>query len=137
MKAAFQAAGASACGGIRADGGRDRNGAKMNRLQEKRNHIRHHCEGRLTLLHTQCQSRQIEAKLINFSAAGVSFCTRQPLRPGTTIIVRVSGENYRNLSSDIDCQLPSMGLVTIKWCQESTRHGRPIHEMGAVYVMPY
>ena len=109
----------------------------MNRLQEKRSNARYRCESQLTLLHTQCRSRQIEANLVNFSENGVCFYTRQPLHPGTTIILRVSGDYYRQISSDLNCQLPSMGLVTIKWCQETTRQGHPIHEMGAVYVMPY
>jgi hypothetical protein len=89
------------------------------------------------LFHIQHQSPCIEARLLNFSANGLSFFSHHPLKPGTTIIVRASGEVYPSISSDADCQLRTMGYVTIKWCQEGTRQGRPIHEMGAVYMMPY
>ncbi len=109
----------------------------MIQLQEKRNAIRHICDGQVTLHHTQRQARRIEARLINFSEHGLSFFSQHPLTPGTTIIVRVSGESYQNLSADTACQLRTMGFATIKWCQENRRQGRPIHEMGAVYLVPY
>ena len=109
----------------------------MTQLQEKRNHARHHGEGQITLLHPHSQSWQLEAGLINYSEQGISFFSCQPLMPGTTIIVRASVENYRHMSADVDCQLRSMGFATIKWCQEVTRQGRPIHAMGAVYMMSY
>jgi hypothetical protein len=109
----------------------------MAKLQEKRLHPRHHCEGRITLLHAHYSTRQIKGGLINFSEQGIRFFSHRPLPLGTTIIVRASGENYQNLSTDIDCQVRSMGFCTIKWCQEVTRQGIPLHEMGAVYLMPY
>ena len=109
----------------------------MATLQEKRHHPRHHGEGRITLLHTHHDERQIKGGLINFSEQGLRFFSHRPLLPGTTILVRASGENYQHLSPDIDCRLRSMGFCTVKWCREVHRHGVPYHEMGAVYVMPY
>lgn len=109
----------------------------MNPLREKRNQSRHHCEGPITLLHTQRHSGQIDADLINCSQRGVSFFSSRPLVPGTTIIIRISMETYPRMSPDADCQVRTMGFATIKWCQQGIRHGRPIHEMGAVYMMPY
>lgn len=109
----------------------------MAKLQEKRHHPRHHGEGRITLLLSHQNTSQIKGGLINYSEQGIRFFSYRPLSPGTTILVRASGENYRHLSTDIDCQLRSMGFCTIKWCQEATRQGIPGHEMGAVYVMSY
>jgi hypothetical protein len=109
----------------------------MTQLQEKRSYARHSGEGQINLLHTHCESRQIEANLLNFSEQGISFFSYQPLMPGTTIIVRATVENYRHMSADAQCQLRSMGLATIKWCREGTRQGRSVHEMGASYVISY
>lgn len=109
----------------------------MAQLQEKRNYPRHGCEGQITLSYAHCDSRQIDACLINFSQHEVSLFSYQPFLPGTTIMVRASGENYQHVSADADCLLRSMGVATIKWCQEVTRRGRPTHEMGAVYIMSY
>jgi hypothetical protein len=108
----------------------------MIRSKEKRSAIRHRCDGGITLSHIQRQSPRIEARLLNFSANGLSFFSRHPLKPGTTVIVRASGEGYPIISADAGCQLRTVGFVTIKWCLEGSRHGRPIHEMGAAYMMP-
>jgi hypothetical protein len=104
---------------------------------EKRSFARHQGKGEITLQHASQDARQMEGGLINFSEQGISFFSRRPLSPGTTIMVRASGENYQHLSTDIDCHLRSMGFCTIKWCQEVTRKGVSQHEMGAVYMMPY
>lgn len=109
----------------------------MTAPQEKRNFTRHQGKGEITLLHAGQAASQIEGGLINFSQQGIRFFSRRPLSPGTTIIVRASGENYRHISTDADCHLRSMGFCTIKWCQEVNRNGVEQHEMGAVYMMPY
>lgn len=109
----------------------------MIKLQEKRHSIRHTCECPLTLLFTQRRSRPIEAWLIDFSACGLSFESHHALKPGTTLIVQVSGESYRHMPAETECQLPSMGLAMIKWCRAGCRQGRPIQKMGAAYLMPY
>jgi hypothetical protein len=110
--------------------------AKMMHQQEKRNDARHPCEGLITVMTTHSRSRQFDAGLLNYSVEGISFFSTRPLMPGTTIIVRASLENYQHIPADVDCPLRSMGLATIKWCQEGTRQGRPVHRMGAVYMMP-
>ena len=109
----------------------------MSQAPEKRNFTRHHSKGQITLLQPNANTQQTEGELINYSEQGIRFFSHRPVRPGTTVIVRVSGEHYRNLPADSDCQLRSMGFCTVKWCQEGTHQGQPIHEMGAVYVMPY
>ncbi len=109
----------------------------MIQLQEKRNSIRHNCDGQVTLLSTQWQSRRIEGRLLNFSEHGLSFISHHPLKPGTTIIVRAKGEICPSMAADNGCQMRTMGFVTIKWCKEGHLKGRPIHEMGASYVMLY
>ncbi|MCB2148519.1 MAG: hypothetical protein KQI81_18720 [Deltaproteobacteria bacterium] len=109
----------------------------MTRLHEKRRCVRYDGQGPITLMSAHSQSRQFEAGLLNFSAEGISFFSCRPLKPGTTIIVRASAENYQHVFADVDCQLRSVGVATIKWCQEGNREGRPIHEMGAVYMTPY
>ena len=107
----------------------------MTRLQEKRNHARYDCKGPMILRYTHMAARQIEAGLLNFSEQGIRFASKHPLMPGTTIIVHASADNYRRMPAGVACQLRSIGLVTIKWCRESSRKGRPIHEMGGVYMM--
>ena len=92
---------------------------KMTRLNEKRSYARYDGEGPITLVPAHSQSRQFEAGLLNFSAEGFSFFSRRPLKPGTTIIVRASVENYQHVSADVDCQLRSVGVATIKWCHEN------------------
>ena len=109
----------------------------MPKIREKRSFTRHHGKGQITLLQPNANSRQMEGELINYSEQGIRFFSHRPVRPGTTVIVRVSDEPYRNLPADSDCQLRSMGFCTVKWCQEGTRQGLPIHEMGAAYMIPY
>ncbi|BBO67509.1 hypothetical protein DSCA_14390 [Desulfosarcina alkanivorans] len=75
--------------------------------------------------------------MLNFSDQGLCFVSHHPLKPGTTIIVRASGEICPSVSADNGCYLRTMGFVTIKWCKENHRQGRPIHEMGAAYLLSY
>lgn len=105
--------------------------------QEKRNDARHCCEGLITVMTTHSRPRQFDASLLNYSVQGIRFFSDRPLMPGTTIIVRASLENYQHMSDEVDCQPRSMGVATIKWCREGTRLGKPVHEMGAVYMIPY
>jgi hypothetical protein len=93
--------------------------------QEKRNDAWHCCEGLITVMTTRSRSRQFDAGLINFSVNGNRFFSNRPLMPGATIIVRASLENYQHMSDEVDCQPRSMGVATIKWCQEATRQGKP------------
>lgn len=111
--------------------------AKMNHQPEKRKDARHCCEGMITVMTTHSRSRQFDAGLLDYSVQGIRFFCNRPLKPGTTIILRASAENYQHISDDVDCQLRSMGLATIKWCQEVFRKGNPVHEMGAAYLIPY
>ncbi len=109
----------------------------MPQVIEKRQFARHNCSGSITLSHTNRESRQIHADLVDLSEQGLSFNSHQPLVPGTTIIVRASEENYRKMDVEADFQLRTMGFATIKWCQSHILQGRTIHRMGAAYVMPW
>jgi hypothetical protein len=109
----------------------------MDTLREKRNSIRHACDGPLTLMYTQPRSPHFEARLLNFSERGLCFSSHHPMRPGTTVLVRASPVHYRKQSEDAGFQLPTMAFAVIKWCQESRQQGLPVHTMGAVYLVPY
>ena len=108
----------------------------MDQLQEKRKYARRNSDGPIVLLHTHRESEPIDAGLLNFSQEGLSFFSHQALTPGTTIMVRATGENYPNTAAAMDCQLPTMRFATIKWRRDDIHRGRSIHRMGAVYVMP-
>lgn len=108
----------------------------MNLQPEKRRHVRHTCEGSISLSFANCQSAPIDANLLNLSKEGLSFLTAQPLSPGTTIIVRATDAAYRTPADDSDCQLRTMGFATIKWHCDDSGPGRTLHRMGAVYVLP-
>jgi hypothetical protein len=108
----------------------------MNLQPEKRRHVRRTCEGSISLRFANCHCAPIDANLLNLSKEGLSFLSAQPLRPGTTIIVRATDATYRTLADDSDCQLRTMGFATIKWHRDDSGPGRTLHRMGAVYVMP-
>jgi hypothetical protein len=109
----------------------------MAHTQEKRNFARHPCECRIRLLHILGQGRHIEAHLLNFSAGGLSFISHHPIEPGTTIMLRASGECYNALNTGTDCLLRSSAMATVKWCQECPRQDQSTHEMGAAYLFDY
>lgn len=109
----------------------------MPKRRERRQFARHYCSGSIILFHTDRKSKQIHADLVDLSEQGLSFISHQPLVPGTTIIVRASEENYRNMDADADFQLRTMGFATIRWRQSHILQGRTIHRMGAAYVMPW
>ncbi len=109
----------------------------MTQLKEKRKAARYANDCLVTLFFTPRQGRHMNAQLINYSEDGLCFFCDRPMVPGTTIVVRASEESYRNINDNTDCQMRSMGLATIKWCNKNRRQGRPIHEMGAVYHVPY
>jgi hypothetical protein len=108
----------------------------MSNHHEKRNSSRHTVGGPITLHPTIMTSRDINAYLLNFSEQGICFSTDKQLIPGTTILFKASKDNYSSADNYDDCQLRSISLVTVKWCQESAQKDKPIHIIGANYMTP-
>ncbi len=108
----------------------------MSNHHEKRNSCRHTVGGAITLHPTIRTSRDINAHLLNFSEQGICFSTEKQLIPGTTILFKASKDNYLSADNDDNCQLRSISLVTVKWCQESEQKDQPIHIIGANYMIP-
>lgn len=109
----------------------------MAKIQERRQTARFSCDGEITIERPFARSGMTTARLIDFSEQGLCFLSQKAFTPGTDLMVRISMENYRHLSSDADCQPPTMGLVTVKWCEDITRQGLPIHKIGAMNLVPY
>jgi hypothetical protein len=105
--------------------------------QERRKTARFHCEGELTVELPFGRSRKTEARLVDFSDQGLCFLSQKAFKPGTDLMVRISMESYRHLSADADCQPRTMGLVTVKWCQDSIRQGGSVHKIGVMNLVPY
>jgi hypothetical protein len=108
----------------------------MSSFYEKRNFSRHIVGGPITLHPTIRMARDINAHLHNFSEQGICFSTDKQLAPGTTILFKASKDNFINADNDGDCQLRSISLVTVKWCQESAQKDQTIHIIGANYMIP-
>lgn len=105
--------------------------------RERRQSTRFHGDGEITIERPFARSRKTNARLVDFSEQGLCFLSQKALTPGTGLMVRISMENYPQLPSDADCQPPTMGLVTVKWCEEVTWQGLPIHKTGAMNLVPY
>lgn len=108
----------------------------MSNHHEKRNSCRHTVGGSITLHPTIRRSRDFNAHLLNFSEQGICFSTEKQLIPGTTILFKASKDNYLSADNDDNCQLRSISLVTVKWCQESEQKDQPTHIIGANYMIP-
>ena len=106
-------------------------------IRERRQTARFHCDGEITIERPFAIGRKTSARLVDFSEQGLCFLSQKAFTPGTDLMVRMSMENYRHLSSDASCQPPTMGLVTVKWCEDGTRQGLPIHKIGAMNLVPY
>ncbi len=106
-------------------------------IRERRQTARFPCDGDISIERPFAKSRKTNARLVNFSEQGLCFLSQKAFTPGTDLMVRISMENYRHLSSDAGCQPPTMGLVTVKWCEDVTWQGRPVHKIGTMNLVPY
>ncbi|MDX2455577.1 PilZ domain-containing protein [Desulfosarcina sp.] len=106
-------------------------------IRERRQTARFHYDGEITIERPFTRSRKTNARLVDFSIQGLCILSQKAFTPGTDLMVRISMENYRHISSDADCQPPTMGLVTVKWCEDGTWQGRPCHKIGAMNLVPY
>ena len=104
---------------------------------EKRIASRHPIEGPITLHTTILKSKEINARLLNFSEQGICFTTNKKLVPGTTIMFKASNECHYFAEDYEDCQLRSMSMVTVKWCHESSQKDQTFYVVGANYMMPF
>jgi hypothetical protein len=109
----------------------------MNMAKEKRGSDRYANNGSITLSFTLCRHQDMKARLLNYSDCGLCFSSDHPIAPGTTVFIRASAENYKNLDAEAVCQLRTMGVATIKWCREKKRPDKTDHEIGAAYIVPY
>lgn len=105
--------------------------------QERRKTARFPCEGVITLELPFGRSRKTEARLVDFSEQGLCFLSQKAFTPETDLMAWISMESYRHLSADSGCQPRTMGLVTVKWCQDSTWQGVPVHKMGVMNLVTY
>ena len=106
-------------------------------IRERRQSARFHCDGEVTIERLFAISRKTIARLVDFSEQGLCILCQKAFISGTDLMVRISMENYRHLSSDAGCQPPTMGLVTVKWCEDGSWQGCPFHKMGAMNLVSY
>jgi hypothetical protein len=79
-------------------------------------------------------SRDIEAHLLNFSEKGICFATDTQMIPGTTILFKASDECRLKADDSVDCELRSMSMVQIKWCNHGAQKDRAGYTVGATYL---
>jgi DUF1009 family protein len=106
-------------------------------IRERRQTARFHCDGEVTIERPFAIGRKTIARLVDFSEQGLCILCQKAFILGTDLMVRISMEKYRHLSSDAGCQPPTMGLVTVKWCEDGSWQGLAIHKMGAMNLVPY
>ena len=104
---------------------------------EKRISARHPIEGPITLNSPIGTSTEFDAHLLNFSEQGMCFTTKTKLTPGTTILFKATKDWLLSAEDDADCQLRSIGMVTVKWCHEISQKNWPIYVIGANYMINY
>ena len=106
----------------------------MDAALEKRISCRHKIQGVITLHTSFMTPNVINAYLLNHSEEGICFSSTKKLVPGTTILFRSVDNQSFATEDDDSCQLRSISMVTIKWCQESSRSYKPVYIYGANYV---
>ena len=104
---------------------------------DKRISARHPIEGPITLNFPIGSSNEFDAHLLNFSEQGMCFTTKTKLTPGTTIMFKASKKWLLSAEDDADCQLRSISMVTVRWCQESSLKDHPNYIIGANYMIHY
>jgi hypothetical protein len=111
---------------------------RMGNYIEKRISPRHSVNGPITLHSTIGTPMNVKATVRNCSEEGICFSSSRRFTTGTTILFRSSNSGYVCTCKDRDdCLLRSISFVTVKWCRESQEDGRPVYEMGAIYMLPH
>jgi hypothetical protein len=82
--------------------------------------------------HTRC----FEAKILNCSAGGICFQSKQFLQPGATVCIRV--KEFKSLGSLKDCEvgLRCMSVAEVKWCNEVLGADSATYGVGVKYQPP-
>ena len=108
--------------------------ASMATDREKRSSTRHAIQGVISL-HTSLMTPDIiNAHILNCSEEGICFTSTKQISTGTTIFYRLADESFVIKGDKEGCKMLSIGMVTVKWCQESSNHEHPVYIYGATYV---
>lgn len=110
----------------------------MQKPPERRRHERFACGSQLKWAYFN-KAENHNARMSNFSHAGVSFEGPEALVPGATIVMRLEGyqaECKAQCRDQGDCPWPrSIAVGEVKWCQ-SANSGVPSFESGVRFNMP-
>jgi len=98
---------------------------------EKRKSTRLNTEGTIILYSNIKSIKDTNANLIDFSDEGISFSTSKRMSPGTTIFFKSGINNCLGAEEDAGSQIKAIGLVTVKWCRNSSKKDH--YEIGANY----
>ena len=104
---------------------------------EKRISVRRTTKGSITLYSSIGACKEIDGHLLNISEQGICFTTTTRLAPGTTILFKATNADYACTGREVECQLRTISLVTVKWCHESSQYDLPCYIVGATYTVPY
>jgi len=103
---------------------------------EKRSSARHAIQGVITL-HTSLMTPDIiNAHILNCSEEGICFASTKKISTGTTIFYKLADESFTIKGDKEGCKMLSVGMVTVKWCQESLNDAHPVYIYGATYMPP-
>ena len=101
---------------------------------EKRIFRRKTGSGSITLHASIGWSKDIDAHLINHSEKGLCFATKTKLVPGTTVLFKTDGDKYLDSKDDTNCQIPSIGMLKIRWCNKKPKKSQSAFMVGATYM---
>ena len=103
---------------------------------EKRSSVRHAIQGVITL-HTSLMTPDIiNAHILNCSEEGICFASTKKSLTGTTIFYRLADGSFSLKGDNEGCRMLSVGMLTVKWCQESSNDEHPVYIYGAAYMPP-
>lgn len=108
--------------------------ASMATDREKRSSTRHAIQGVITLHSSFMTPDIINAHILNCSEEGICFASTKQILTGTTIFYRLADESFVIKGDEEGCNMLSVGMVTVKWCQESSKHDHPVYIYGATYI---
>ena len=101
---------------------------------EKRISRRKTGSGSITLHANIGWSKDIDAHLINHSEKGLCFATKTKLAPGTTVLFKTDRKKYLDSQNDTTYQVPSIGMLKVKWCNKKSNKNQSAFMVGATYM---
>lgn len=113
----------------------------MSRLQERRRFPRHdHCAP-ITYCHLHATSQtsrpQHQGVLLGHGAGGLRFQSREAIRPGTTLLIKLDCSAEPPPGPDNWEGLRTVTLAEVTWCQPVSDDVDSDHMVGAKYFNPY